>query len=134
LSDEIVLEFQGLDALMFTLMKLVADVPKEAAGALYEVAEEVMTDSKENYCPVAPIQGGTLKNSGFVEAPDLRVGDISVKIGYGGQAEDYAVVQHERLDYRHTTGEAKYLEKPVMKAQSDLDQRVGDRLKERLGL
>lgn len=54
---------------------------------------------------------------------DRRIRELEDEVGYGlltaqlrvNQA--YAEAQHERLDYRHTVGQARYLQEPMM-AQS----------------
>lgn len=76
-------------------------------GALYEEAEAIMTDSKQNYVPV---DTGALRASGFVELPAGN----SVTFGYGGPAAPYAVIVHEDLTKHHPIGSAKYLELPIM--------------------
>ena len=85
---------------------------KQAVGAgLYGVANNVMTAAKR----IVPVDVGTLKGSGYVTMPENKGNNITVEEGFGGAAKDYAVVQHERTDYRHPGGgEAKYLEKPMM--------------------
>jgi len=66
-----------------------------AAKALYEEAEMIMTDSKENYVPV---QTGNLKSSGHVQLPVISGSQVSVTMGYGGPAAKYALAVHEGLD------------------------------------
>ena len=51
---------------------------------------------------------GTLKNSGRVDRPEKRGAEVTVKLKYGGAAIPYALIQHERTDYHHTRGQAKY--------------------------
>jgi len=95
---------------------------KGMEAGLYHEAERIMADSKTNYVPV---DLGTLKGSGRVEQPTNDGQTIRVTLGYGGAASAYALVQHERLDYHHTVGQAKYLETPVMNAAHGLGQRLG---------
>jgi hypothetical protein len=71
---------------------------------------------------------GSLRASGrlFIE----RVGKIVKAIfSFGGPAIDYAVVQHERLDYLHTTGQAKYVESVLDESAPHIMNRLGARLR-----
>jgi hypothetical protein len=45
----------------------------------------------------------------------------------------YAVIQHERLDYQHDDGEAKYLENAVMGAQTQIEAAIAARLRQAFG-
>lgn len=79
----------------------------ETKQAVREIAEEVMTDVKASAPGKGvPVDTGALRSSGTVEGPDPR---NLVVIGFGGQAAPYALKQHERTDYSHTVGEARYL-------------------------
>jgi hypothetical protein len=90
-------------------------------GALYREAEEIMADSKDKYVPV---DIGVLRASGFVDLPEISGNRARVQLGYGGAAEEYAFVQHERLDFHHIVGQAKYLERPMLEAASGLESRL----------
>lgn len=80
---------------------------RETPQAVREIAEEVMTDVKASAPGKGvPVDTGALRASGTVEGPDpLNL----VVIGFGGPAAPYALKQHERTDYSHTVGEARYL-------------------------
>ena len=94
------------------------------ARALHVEAERIMTSAKR----LAPVDKGTLRASGHVEDP-IRFGKfVTVTLGFGGAASAYALVQHERLDYRHTVGQAKYLEQPMREAEGGLAARLGAHL------
>lgn len=54
---------------------------------------------------LCPVDTGTLRNSAYIN--DL---DNGYEIGYGGAASDYALEQHENLQYYHPVGQAKFLE------------------------
>jgi len=113
-------KIKGLQQAQKNLRNIAAKFPKKVKKALVKRAELIMTDSKENYCPV---EFGTLKNSGHVAVdPDK----IAVTLGYGGAAEDYAVVQHENLTFKHEVGEAKYLEKPLFSAMETFEKDLAD--------
>lgn len=108
-------KIKGLQQAQRNLRAIAKKFPKKAKGALVKRSEIIMTDSKENYCPV---EHGDLKNSGHVIVdPDK----IKTTLAYGGAAEDYAVPQHENLTYKHKVGENKYLEKPLFKAMETFE-------------
>ena len=104
------LTIQGDVALRRELIRLAREMPQAAGAALYLEGELIMTRAKEEYVPV---DLGALKNSGRVHPPEMKGADVSVTLAFGGAAADYAIVQHERLDFKHTTGGAKYLERPL---------------------
>lgn len=104
-----------------------------------------MADSKENYTPVLD---GYLRNSGTVLKPDLSGGSVSVTLGYGGLAKDYALTIHENERAGKTggvsptgtaykrwakVGEWKYLETPMKKAVGGMARRVLARVRQLLG-
>lgn len=92
------------------LGRVTVDLRRKAAGALYEIGNEVMAESKR----LVPVDTGALKGSGYVTAPAVDGGKIEVELGYGGPAAQYAVRQHEDLSLRHPGGgQAKFLEQPL---------------------
>lgn len=103
--------------------------PKTASAdlgrALYVEGQRIMTDSKANYVPV---RDNPLRASGHVQPPVVSGTRSSVTLGFGGAASAYALVQHERTDYRHTVGTSKYLETPVHNAARGLAARLGKNL------
>jgi hypothetical protein len=92
-----------------------------AAEAAYEFAQEVMEDSKANYCPV---DTGRLRDSGFVERPMVaRMGNgggFAIQMGYRAE---YAVYVHE-IPARHLHGSWKYLSIPFRKHAGRYADRV----------
>lgn len=72
---------------------------------LYAIAQNIMSLSKQE----APFDLGVLRGSGFVTLPENH----TVQLGYGGAAGAYAVVQHERLDFKHKVGKARFLIDPI---------------------
>lgn len=87
-------------------------------SALYGVGQKVRLDSMRR----TPVDTGALKSSHTVSRPVTRNDRISVTIGAGGPAADYAVYVHEDLSKRHPVGEAKFLEKAVLEEASTFDQ------------
>lgn len=121
-------EITGTDKLARFLRDFPAKAEIVVGGALYEEAESIMAKSK----PLVPVDTGTLRNSGHVALPEKEMGRLTVTLGYGGAASDYALIQHERTDYHHTVGRAKFLEEPVLEAQHGLESRLGARIARRL--
>lgn len=62
--------------------------------------------------PVGPT--GNLKASIHVEGPEVRGNEATAKVSTGGEVSDYAIIQHENLAYSHTTGQAKFIERPLL--------------------
>lgn len=100
--------------------------PKDVAAALFKQSEKIMTKSKKDFVPV---DTGALRSTGMVEKPKIKGKKISVTLAYGGPAVDYAVDQHENLDYRHTVGGPKYLERPLNEAAKTLASDLAKDLK-----
>jgi hypothetical protein len=107
--------------------------PDRVAAAIYTEAQIEMTESKRR-CPVSPtpapkgVVPGTLRASGQVHKPDRDGSNISVTMSYGGAAAAYAVVQHENLDFHHTTGQAKYLESVLNESKQHMAARIARRV------
>src|SRR3990167_4810382 len=81
------------------------------AAASVEEMEKVMAEAKAR----TPVDTGTLRASGHVAPPDVGASSVKVVAGFGGAASDYAIVQHERLDFNHPgVGEPKFLERPFL--------------------
>lgn len=130
-------------AVLASLSKLGTSIPREAAGALSEVAEEIMTESQD----LVPVDLGALKNSKFVQSPERASDGLSVTMGYGGEAAAYAEAVHEHPSatspqswlkgavHFQTPGTGpKFLERPVVAAQRTFASDIAARLKTRLGL
>ena len=76
------------------------------ATGLYLESNNLMGLSKR----LTPVDIGALRASGYVTLPEMHGSLIIVELGYGGDiSRTYAVVQHERLDFHHEVGQAKYL-------------------------
>lgn len=131
------------------LNRLGKKAPKVLSSALFQVAEEIIGKSKENFVPV---DFGHLRNSGFVELPKISGGKVTVEAGFGGPAGKgnvgstsnkisvgYAIVVHEnprsgrtggvspkgkKYQTWSTVGQWKYLEQPFNDAQRNMDERL----------
>lgn len=105
-------QIKGLNEARKRLSSLKKKFPRKLKAALVRRCELIMTDSKENY---VPIDQSTLKNSGHVVVDPNK---IAATLAFGGPAEAYAVIQHEREDFHHEVGGAKYLERPLLLAMT----------------
>lgn len=132
----------GAPEMIANLKKIAAKFPDRVGVALYREGQIEMTESKRR-CPVSPTAAqfkamgrtmpkglvpGTLRASGTVHEPEREGRKISVTLSYGGAAIEYAIVQHERLDYHHTTGQAKYLESVLNESRSSMAGRLAARI------
>jgi len=122
-------DVRGIDDLLRRLQALPGAIRDATANELYSVGEEIIGDAQENYVPV---DEGILKSSGFVEEPKVSPAELSVTIGFGGPASDYAAVQHERTDFEHTVGVAKYLETPALQRVGGLGQDIAAAVEQRI--
>ena len=128
--------------LIENLKKIATKFPDRVAAALFMEGQIELTESKRR-CPVSPTAAqfkamgrplptglvpGTLRASGTVHEPERRGRNVSVTLSYGGAAIDYAIVQHERLDFHHTTGQAKFLESVLNESRSSMAARVAARV------
>ncbi|HET6909830.1 MAG TPA: hypothetical protein VFH54_10870 [Mycobacteriales bacterium] len=68
---------------------------------------------------------GALRASGYARVVD----DTTAEVGF---SEFYAGWQHERTDYHHQVGQAKYLEEPLVTEKDEamriMARRIGDAL------
>jgi len=108
-------------------------IMEDAAAAVYQAAEEIMTDSKMNYVPVVK---GYLRMSGMVKQPKIEQNRIMVELGYGGPTTigynvTYALKVHEAPDH-HGQQKNKYLVKPLYAAAPKLPKYISIFMAERL--
>jgi hypothetical protein len=84
-------------------------------------AEMVMSESKSR---LVPVDLGTLRASGRVSQPFREGNNITILLGFGGAASEYAWIQHE-VDFNHNAEQTwKYLERPLMASVSGMSQRL----------
>lgn len=135
-------KLSGVSEMVAKLKQISAQFPGRVASALYMEGQIEMTESKRR-CPVSPTAAqfkamgrtmpkglvpGTLRASGTVHDPVQEGRSISVTLSYGGAANDYAIPQHERLDFFHTNGQAKYLESVLDESRSSMASRIAARI------
>lgn len=114
--------------------KYTGGMKEERCKQVLGVANEILTDVKVSRPNKGvPRDTGSLANSGRA----TPAGKCKAEVTFGGAAAPYALVQHERTDYNHKLGEARYLIRGVerwspgraraeLKKQSEwLQQRLG---------
>jgi hypothetical protein len=84
---------KGAAEMIAKLKQIQAKFPDRVAAALYQIAQQIMTEAKRR-CPVAS-DGGTLRASGLVSEPVRSGRSISVTLSFGGAADAYAISVHE---------------------------------------
>ncbi|MFG2780827.1 hypothetical protein ACGFY7_23605 [Streptomyces prunicolor] len=94
-----------------------------AARGLLLAAEHVLTESQA----VVPLDESPLMQSG---AASVDASSLTAMVSYG---TPYAVVQHERLDYRHAPGRtAKYLEGPLNANRNEVSALIAAQMRRAL--
>jgi hypothetical protein len=123
----------GADQVVSTIKKIAGKFPDRVAKAIYQEAQIEMTEAKRR-TPVSPtpapkgVVPGALRASGTVHEPRRSGNDIHVQMSFGNSSIDYAIVQHENLDYHHTTGQAKYLESVLNESRPHMAARIAKRI------
>ncbi len=111
-------------------------VVEVTASALYGIAEEVMTRSKD----IVPVDTGALKSTGHVELPKIVGPIVEVTLGYGGVAANgekvgYAYYVHENPDAHHDEPtQWKYLETPLNQKMGKIDHLLAQAIAELVAL
>lgn len=127
---------RGTTEMVRNIQVIARQFPDRVAKAEFLEAEIEMTESKRR-CPVSPtpappgVVPGTLRASGKVSEPEINGKRVSTTLSYGGPgsgAEDYAIVQHEHLEFQHTTGQAKYLESVLNESRPYMGARIARRI------
>jgi len=104
----------GSDALARKFNAAAGKAQQAADAGAYNVGLVILRKAVRN----APKKWGVLRGSGHVTHPQGG----SCTVGFGGPAAAYAWVQHERMDFKHTEGGPKYLERAV----NEVRPRAGD--------
>ena len=100
----------GLSAFTRRLGAVATKLPDAMAAELYRDMVGVMLESQK----IVPYDEGDLHDSGETDRPEVDGGSVSVTLHYGSGSVDYALIQHENLEYHHPQGgQAKFLETPL---------------------
>ena len=122
----------GVEAMRRRLGQIGQGFDNAVEKALRAEAEAIMARSKAAFVPV---NVGTLKGSGFVNDVVRKGKDVSVVLGFGGDAEAYALAVHEHPSgasppswgdrpVNFKRGGPKYLSKPMDEAVPGMDNRI----------
>ena len=106
-------KIKGDKALIRRLKQIQKEAPEAVEAGLYQEGLR----AQEIGVPLTPLDIGTLRNSWYVAHPTRTRKGSQVEIGVGGAAEDYAMVQHERLDFKHEVGGPKFVERALIAIQ-----------------
>jgi hypothetical protein len=105
-SRTISIDEAGIKRLQMRFQGATQKVGAEAFDALSEIGKDLLGKSNA----IVPIEDNDLRDSGFYDVREDAAGPYLV-VGYD---TEYALIQHENLDYRHDPGrQAKYLEQPM---------------------
>lgn len=124
----------GVEAMRNALARVGRGFDNAVEKALREEAEAIMARSKAAF---VPLNLGTLKGSGFVNDVVRKGKDVSVVLGFGGDAEAYALAVHEHPSgasprswgtrpVNFKRGGPKYLSKPMDEAVPGMDNRIAN--------
>ena len=97
-----------------------AIIRREKVSWLHNVAQDLTGEAQR----LAPKDEGTLRAAGHWE-----INGDKAKVIFD---TPYAAEQHENLNYTHTDGEAKYLEKPMKAKEQKYAADLAARLRRRL--
>jgi hypothetical protein len=134
MADRVDLVFTKTIEITERLRKLKGATIQHAANALHTEHELIMTAAKK----ITPVEFGTLKGSGHVVPVAITNRAVISEGGFGGAAEDYAIIVHERLTSKSSgrpiqysvpgTG-PKFYETPWVKAIPRMEDRLAKRIK-----
>jgi hypothetical protein len=124
-SMKVTFDIDGDEQLVNALKSGSQLAPRAIAQAIWEEANLIFAKSQI----LVPVDTGVLRGSGGVSAPQMGNEGYFVDIFYGGPAAPYALYVHEIIEnYHKPPTQAKYLEQPLMQAQSTIQQNIKDRI------
>lgn len=122
MNDKSTLEITGGANLSGTLATYAEEMTEELARAMFEFGGRVMNEAIQ----LTPIDTGELRSRAFVEGPFITDDEqyYAVVVGYEKHTDKtdgdyYAVPVHERTGVHHPTGQAKFLEEPFKRLESE---------------
>lgn len=117
----ITMQITGTKKVILNLNKAGTRGIKAVGAGLYLEGNNIISDS----LPQVPVDQSALKNSKYVTLPEITAQNITVELGYGGEAKEYAVVQHEHTEFKHPGGgKAKFLQDPMYAAMGGFTKNV----------
>lgn len=119
----------GADQLAIKLRQAGEKAMPIVAGALNEIGDEIMVESKRQ----TPWLTGALRNSGQNYGPETQGQEVTVTLGYGGTSIPYALYQHEGVGFAHPRGgKAHFLSDPVRARGARIGAQLAAKLRGRL--
>jgi len=118
-------QMTGTDAVKAYLLNMAAITPRKVEAAVYQVGNQALTESKKR----VPVDTGDLKRSGQIDEPVVSANQISVRMGYGDTAVDYALIVHEDTTANHPNGQSHYLSSVIDELRPEFLSKVEARLK-----
>ena len=129
MSGNISFEILGLERLQQRFQAAAPSIQHEVEKELFQFGEEVMAASKL----IVPVDTGALMSTGHVDLPVTSGNEVTVKLGYGGPAADYALYVHENMNanvnWTRPGSGPKYLEGPIRQRQDKLPGRITEAVK-----
>ena len=120
------LQITGVKTLQVNLKRLAKEYDKEFWLALQREAYGLLKDT----IPLIPVDTGKLQSTARVK---VEPNEISVIVGGIGKTKDYAIVQHEHLEFNHPkSGQAKYLEQPFLARLPKIESNVAGYIKRKV--
>lgn len=127
-------ELAGIQALRLLLRSSAERAEQIMGTAIWNEAQMILAEANQ----LVPFELGNLASTGQVSDPKtVSEGVVDVEVGFGNNIapygydengrpqHNYAVIQHERLDFRHAPGrQAKYLEQPALEAAATMGPRL----------
>lgn len=123
---KVTVTFSGFNELFNKLDHLGVNILETAKNVFNDAGPRVLRASQN----LVPVDEGHLRASGrFSKARSNKKDVVTASVSYGGgpldrltgKAQDLrAVMVHERLELKHTGGQAKYLEAPFLAAKEGI--------------
>lgn len=112
----------GIDRMSERLAGLGQQLETALGDALRdELLSRVLPASQE----LVPVDTGDLRDTAYVDGPFIVEGGVGVTFGYGDSDVNYALLQHENLDFAHPNGgQAKFAETALLAWTKDGPGRV----------
>lgn len=124
------MEFKGAKEISKAFAKYGREAVPAMAAGLTAAAHLMMLQSQAE----VPFRYGVLKSSGRVFEPEILGTLVTVDMGYGGAASDYAFYVHERDQLHFGNGKkAHYLSDPVSQGAATVGALIAARLKGVIG-
>lgn len=131
-----VITLTGLDKLNKIVQQGGDKALKAIEQGLYLEAQMAFNESQT----LVPIDTGILRSSGHITSPKTTPESVEITIAYGGPANSYAFIVHERIYapsgkkvYHRPPTRAKYLEVPVKRRSRGMSKRLSLYIKRALG-